>query len=153
VLYSLFLLLSRGQQIIHKNSYCDSKTPTRIVCQDWTKWWPVLSCLEQMGFLLVNAGDHVAGRHAQGLFPLLTSGWTLVQPTAVQTIIKGQAFSPICSQQRVSVRKREERKKKKGGKEKKGREEKRREKRKEKKREKRKKEGKGERKKRKRKEK
>jgi hypothetical protein len=133
VLYSLFLLLSRGQQIIHKKLYCDSKTHRRIVCQDWTKWWPVLSCLEQMGFLLVNAGGHVAGRHAQGLFPLLTSGWTLVQPTAVQTIIKGPAFSPICSQQRVSVRRREERKKKIGGKEKKGREEKRREKRKERK--------------------
>jgi hypothetical protein len=29
-----------------------------------TKWWPVLSCLEQMGFLLVNAGGHVAGHHA-----------------------------------------------------------------------------------------
>jgi hypothetical protein len=40
---------------------------------------------------------------------------------------------PICSQQRVSVRKRVEGKKKKGGKEKKGREGKRREKRKEKK--------------------
>jgi hypothetical protein len=91
-----------------------------------------------------------------GVFPLLTSGWTLVQPTAIQTSIKGPAFSPICSQQRVSVRKREERKKKKGkGKEKK-REEKRtsflphlftttseeRRERKEKKREKRKKEGK-----------
>jgi hypothetical protein len=52
-----------------------------------------------MGFLLFNAGDHVAGCHAQGLFPLLTSGWTLFQPTAVQTSIKGPAFSPICSQQ------------------------------------------------------
>jgi hypothetical protein len=102
-----------------------------------------------MGFLLVNAGGHAAGCHAQGLFPLLTSGWTLVQPMTVQTSIKGLAFSPICSQQRVSMRKREERKKKKEGKEKKEREEKR----KEKKREKRKKEGKGERKERKRKEK
>jgi hypothetical protein len=97
-----------------------------------TKWWPVLSCLEQMGFLLVNAGGHIAGCHAQGLFPLLTSGWTLVQPMTVQTSIKGPAFSPICSQQRVSMRKREERKKKKEGKEKKGREEKRKERKREK---------------------
>jgi hypothetical protein len=75
----------------------------------------------------------------------MTNGWTLVQHTARLGYYIRKLLLPICSQQRVSVRKRVERKKKKGGKEKKGREEKRREERK--------KEGKGERKERKRKEK
>jgi hypothetical protein len=80
VLYSLFLLLSRGQQIIYKSLYCDSKTPTRIVCQDWNE---VVACAVKIGTNELPFGQcrgHVTGCHAQGLFPLLTSGWTLVQP-------------------------------------------------------------------------
>jgi hypothetical protein len=114
-------------------SQLDSKTPAGIVCQDWNEVVACAVMLRTNGFPFGQCRGPHCWAPCTGVFPLLTSGWT---STTVQTSIKGPAFSPICSQQRVSVRKREERKKKKGGKEKKGREEKR----KEKKREKRKKE-------------
>jgi hypothetical protein len=120
-----------------------------LLCRCWAACFP-LFFLGHMGGPLVKPARHLSkdiawlkGNCCHGRKEIMTNGWTLVQHTARLGYYIRKLLLPICSQQRVSVRKRVERKKKKGGKEKKGREEKRREKRKERKE--RKKEGKGER--------
>jgi hypothetical protein len=74
-----------------------------------TKWWPMLSSLEQMGYLLANAGAILLGAMHRGCFPFSQVVGHLSNLRQLRVVFK-EMLSIIFSTAQVSVRKREERK-------------------------------------------